>query len=82
MAALEDHEARVAASTVLVAVNALGANQREMAETLRGHTATLADHGRRLASVEPNVDDTNQRVRSLEVSTAKIKDLLVRALDQ
>lgn len=82
MATLEDVEARVAASAVLVAVNAVGASQREIADTLRRHTATLPDHGRRLASVEPNGDDTNQRVQSLQESTADIKDLLVRALDQ
>ena len=89
MTTLEDLEARVAAleasqadyRAVLAAVNALGANQRDAADTLR-------DHGRRLGTVESKVDvligkidDTNARVRSLEDGQAEIKDLLIRALD-
>lgn len=81
MSALADLEARVAAleasqadyRAVLSAVNALGANQREMAETLRGH-------GNRLTSVELKLDDTNTRVRSLEDTTSEIKELLIQAL--
>jgi uncharacterized coiled-coil protein SlyX len=86
---LEELEARVAAPeanqaddrAVLAAVNALGANQREIADE-------LSDHGRRLGTVESKVDalagkvdDTNARVRSLEEGQAEIKDLLIRALD-
>lgn len=79
MAALEASQADYRA--VLAAVNALGANQRDVADTLR-------DHGRRLGTVESKVDvligkidDTNARVRSLEDGQAEIKDLLIRALD-
>jgi hypothetical protein len=83
MTTLEELEARVAAleanqvddRAVLAAVNALGANQREIALTVREHTA-------RLDRVAAKVDDTNVRVRSLEEGQAEIKDLLVRALDK
>lgn len=76
MAALEDLEARVSAleasqadyRAVLAAVDALGANQREMAETQR-------DQGRQLA-------DTNARVRSLEDNVSRSKELLIRALER
>ncbi len=64
MSALADLEARVAA---------LGANQREMSETLR-------EHGNRLTGVESKLDDTNTRVRSLEDTTSEIKELLIQAL--
>lgn len=80
---MEDLEARIAAleasqadyRAVLAAVNALSANQREMADTLR-------DHGDRLVSFESKLDDTNSRVRSLEDTTGEIKELLIRALER
>ena len=83
MSTLADLEARVAAleashadyRAVLAAVNALGANQREMVETQR-------EHGTRLSAVYSKVDDTNTRVRSLEETTVEIKELLVRALER
>lgn len=83
MATLEDLEARVAAleaahadyRAVLAAVNAIGVNQREIAITVREHTAQLAQ-------LAAQSDDTNARVRSLEEGQAEIKDLLVRALDR
>lgn len=89
-ATLEELEARVTAleardvdyRSVLQAVNALGANQREQAQTLREHSETLRDHGQRLGRVESKLDDTNARVRSLEDGQAEIKDLLVRALNE
>ena len=76
VATLEDLEARVAAleasqadyRAVLAAVNALGANQREMAMTLTQHSRDLAD----LKSGQ----------RSLEENVVEIKDLLVQALDR
>jgi hypothetical protein len=77
MATLVDLEA-----WMLAASNVLGACQREIAETVREHTATLGDHTRRLDSLASKVGDTNQRARSLEENTAEIKDLLVRALDR
>lgn len=83
MATLEDLEARIAAleashadyRAVLAAINAVGANQREMALEQR-------DQGKRLSPVESKLDDTNTRVRSLEENVAEIKGLLVRALDR
>jgi uncharacterized coiled-coil protein SlyX len=88
--ALEDLEARVAAleasqadyRAVLAAVNALGANQRELALNQRQTAATLMDHGKRLNSLETKMDDTNARVRSLEETTSEIKELLIQALDR
>ena len=90
MPALEDLEARVAAleasqadyRAVLAAVNALGANQRELALNQRQTAATLMDHGKRLNSLETKMDDTNARVRSLEETTSEIKELLIEALDR
>ncbi len=83
MATLEDLEARVAAleanqadyKAVLAAVNALGANQREIVTTVRDHT-------KRFERLETKSDDTNARVRSLEENVGEIKDLLIRALDK
>jgi uncharacterized coiled-coil protein SlyX len=83
MATLEDLEARIAAleashadyRAVLAAINAVGANQRDM-------TLEQRDQGKRLASVESKLDDTNTRVRSLKENVGEIKDLLVRALDR
>ena len=66
VAALEASQADYRA--VLAAVNALGANQREMAMTLTQHSRDLAD----LKSGQ----------RSLEENVAEIKDLLVQALDR
>lgn len=90
MVALEDLEARVSAleasqadyRAVLAAVNALGANQREMTQTLRGHGKRLDGIDSRLTSLETKVDDTNVRVRSLADTTSEIKDLLVKALER
>lgn len=90
MAALEDLEARVSAleasqadyRAVLSAVNALGANQREMAETLRDQSKRLGGVESRLTSLETKVDDTNARVRSLEDTTGEIKELLIKALER
>jgi uncharacterized coiled-coil protein SlyX len=80
---LEDLEARVAAleasqadyRAVLAAVNALCANQREMAMTQREHSQALAE-------LKVGLGDTNSRVRSLEDGVGEIKDLLVRALNR
>ena len=89
MATLEDLEARVAAleasqadyRAVLAAVNALGANEREMAETLREHTTTLADHGHRLGALETGLADFRQQTRgnfrSVDEQLAEIKDLII-----
>lgn len=73
MSSLADLEARVAA---------LGANRREMAETLRGHGKRLGGVEARLGGLETKVDDTNARVRSLEDNTGEIKELLIRALER
>jgi hypothetical protein len=83
MTTLADLEARVAAleasqadyRAVLAAANALGVNQREMAETLQ-------EHGNRLGTLDGKLDDTNARVRLLEDNTGEIKDLLIRALER
>ena len=83
-----DLEARVAAleasqadyRAVLAAVNALGANQREVADTLRRHDARLGTVEAQLGSIEAKVDDTNARVRSMEDTSGEIKELLMRAL--
>lgn len=90
MTTLADLEARVAAleasqadyRAVLTAVNALGANQREMAETLRRHDVRLGTVESRLGTVEATVDDTNARVRSVEDTSGEIKELLIRALER
>lgn len=90
MPTLDDLEARVAAleasqadyRAVLAAVNALGASQREMAETLRDHGRRLGGVESSLTSLETKVDDTNARVRSLEDATGEIKDLLITALQR
>lgn len=67
---------------VLSAVNALGANQRElalnqreMAQTQREMAQTQREQGRQLA-------DTNAGVRSLEDNVSEIKELMVRALER
>jgi hypothetical protein len=82
MATLEDLEARVAAleasqadyRAVLAAVNALGANQREVATTQR-------EHSLRLATLETRVDEgfheTRARFRSVDEQLAEIKDLII-----
>lgn len=90
MATLEDLEARVAAleasqadyRAVLAAVNALGANQREIAMTQRDHSKVLTAHSQMLADLKTGITETNSRVRSLEDGVSEIKDLLVRALDR
>jgi hypothetical protein len=82
MATLEDLEARVAAleasqadyRAVLAAVNALGANQREL-------TMTVREHGNRLAAVEAGLADfrleVNGRFRSVDEQLTEIKDLII-----
>lgn len=67
---------------VLSAVNALGADQREMAETLRDQGKRLGGVESRLTSLETKVDDTNIRVRSLEDTTGEINELLIKALER
>jgi uncharacterized coiled-coil protein SlyX len=87
---MEDLEARVAAleasqadyRAVLEAANALGANHREMATTLREHSRILREHSEALDELKAGHSDTNARVRSLEDGVVEIKDLLVRALDR
>jgi len=87
---LEELEARVAAleanqadyRAVLAAVNALGANQREIASTVRDHTARLDHIVGKVDLLATKSDDTNARARSLEEGQAEIKDLLIRALDK
>jgi uncharacterized coiled-coil protein SlyX len=82
VATLEDLEARVAAleashadyRAVLAAVNALGANQREL-------TMTVREHAVRLAALETRVDEgfqeTRARFRSVDEQLAEIKDLII-----
>ena len=90
MTTLEELEARVAAleanqadyRAVLAAVNALGANQREIATTVRDHTARLGHIEGKVDLLATKSDDTNARARSLEEGQAEIKDLLIRALDK
>lgn len=90
MTALDDLEARVSAleasqadyRAVLSAVNALGANQRELAMNQREMAETLREHSGRLTRLETATADTNARVRSLEDTTVEIKDLLIRALER
>ena len=90
MSSLADLEARVAAleasqadyRAVLAAVNALGVNQRDLAGNQREMATTLREHGTRFSRVESTLDDTNNRVRSLEDTTIEIKELLIRALDR
>jgi hypothetical protein len=73
VAALDDLEARVAA---------LGANQREMAMTLREVKGDVVELKGDVAELKVGLGDTNSRVRSLEDGVGEIKDLLVRALDR
>lgn len=75
MPALEDR-------AVLAAVNALGANQREMALTLADHTRQLAEHTRQLAELTNGQAELRAGQRSLDEHFAEVKDLLIRALDR
>jgi len=89
MATPEDLEARVAAleasqadyGAVLAAVNAQGANQRELAMTVREHGSRLTAVETRLTSVETELTDFRQetrgRFRSVDEQLAEIKDLIV-----
>ena len=87
---MADLEARVAAleaervdyRAVLAAVNALGANQRELNIRAGEVDGRLTSVETRLTSVEATTADTNTRVRSLEDNMAEFRDLLVRALDR
>jgi len=79
VAALEAGQADYRA--VLAAVNALGANQRELAEGQRQLNSDVAALINVVAGVENTLADTNARVRSMEKGQAEIKDLLIRALD-
>ena len=82
-ASMAELEARIAAleaergdyRAVLAAINALGANQRDL-------TTRVGEVEGRLGTVEATAQDTNIRVRSLEDGMAEMKDLLVRALDR
>ena len=82
-ASMAELEARIAAleaergdyRAVLAAINALGANQRDL-------TTRVGEVESRLGTVEATAQDTNIRVRSLEDGMAEMKDLLVRALDR
>lgn len=82
MATLEELEARIAAleasqadyRAVIAAINALGANQREL-------TATVRDHGRRLDTVETSLADFRQETRAnfrtVDEHLTEIKDLVI-----
>lgn len=88
MATLEDLEARVAAleadrfdyRAVLAAVNALGANQRELAANQRDHGTRLTSVEGRLTAVETELSDFRQETRarfsSVDEHLAEIKDLI------
>lgn len=80
VAALEANQADYRA--VLAAVNPPGANQREIATTVREHTGRLDRVTTKVGQLSAKSDDTNARVRSLEEGQAEIKDLLLRALDK
>lgn len=67
---------------MLAVINALGANQRDLAVLLGDVEGRLGAVETRLDTVETTAQDTNVRVRSLEDGVAEIKDLLVRALDR
>ena len=83
-ATLEELEARVTAleagqadnRAVLAAINALGANQREHAESLSALRDEMKHEMRR------SREDVNARFRSQEEADAEMKDLLIRALDR
>ena len=83
MAALEDLEARVCAleasqadyRAVLSAVNALGANQREMAINQREMAGTLRE-------VAETQREQGARIGSLEENVSEMKELLIRALER
>jgi hypothetical protein len=87
MPTLNELETRIAAletaktdDSLRRAVLTLLRTAREMSTTLRRTAETMAEHDRRLETLESKVDETNQRVRSLEKSTADTKDLLLRAV--
>jgi chromosome segregation ATPase len=87
---LAELEARVAAleaervdyRAVLTAVNALGENQRELAEQVRDHSARLRELREGQRELATDLGDTNARVRSIEERLAEMHDLLIRALDR
>lgn len=64
VAALEANQADYRA--VLAAVNPPGANQREIATTVREHTGRLDRVTTKVGQLAAKSDDTNARVRSLE----------------
>jgi hypothetical protein len=66
---------------VPAAVDALGANHRDMAMTQRD-SRILHEHSQALSEIKSGLGDTNARVRSLEDGIADVKDLLVQALDR
>lgn len=80
IAALEAE--RVDYRAVLAAVNALGANQRDLTTRVGEVEGRFGAVETRLGTVELTAQDTNTRVRSLEDGMAEMKDLLVRALDR
>ena len=83
MAALGDREARVSAleasqadyRAVLSAVNALGANQRELALNQREMAGTLHE-------VAETQREQGARIRSLEDNVSEMKELLIRVLER
>ncbi|EUA00915.1 hypothetical protein I546_6371 [Mycobacterium kansasii 732] len=54
------------------AIKAFGETQQLLADVLRGYAGEM----------RATADDSNQRIRSLETSTAEIKNLLTRALER
>lgn len=87
MTTLKELGARVAAleanqADYRAVLNPPGANQREIATTVREHTGRLDRVTTKVGQLAAKSDDTNARVRSLEEGQAEIKDLLLRALDK
>ncbi|KZS85635.1 hypothetical protein [Mycobacterium persicum] len=58
--------------SMVEAIKAFGETQQLLADVLRGYAGEM----------RATADDSNQRIRSLETSTAEIKNLLTRALDR
>lgn len=73
---------RVDYRAVLAAINALGANQRDLTTRVSEVEGGLKAVETRLGTLEITSQDTNSRVRSLEHNVAEMKDLLGRALDR
>ncbi|BCI85232.1 hypothetical protein PJI17_21665 [Mycobacterium kansasii] len=58
--------------SMVEAIKAFGETQQLLADVLRGYAGEM----------RATADDSNQRIRSLETSTAEIKNLLTRALER